>query len=136
MFFESLLIWKLKICWRFGASTVARYVRCIKDQEREVLLVVRETKHLWMRMEMGQDTYRLCFCWVSFWCYYGNISCLPSYLPTYLTTYLPLTYKVHLFAPGFAPEHTNAAPIRKNSQNIFSSSRAEGGNVKLFLCLM
>lgn len=111
-----------KLPWEFALYTLHMYseclqprpfifkwTKCIKD-EGEVLLVVknrkvRETKHLWMRMEMGQDTYRqtLCFCWVSSSCYYGNAPYLPAYLP--LVHKLQTTHRssratgLHLNAP-------------------------------------
>lgn len=108
--------------------------KCIKD-EGEVLLVltskVKETKHLWMRMEMGQDTYRdSAFAGFSLGV---TMVTYPISLPTYLPACLPLAHKLHTrsCATGFAPERTSAALVWRNPGHILSCFTAERENLKL-----
>lgn len=91
---------------------------------------VRETKHLWMRMEMGQDTYRhsasagfpLGVTMVTY----------PISLPTYLPAFSAQTTHPSSRATGFAPERTGAAPVRKSPEhNVLSCFTAERENIKL-----
>lgn len=77
---------------------------------------VKETKHLWKRMEMGQDTYRhSAFAWfslgVTMATYPSSLPYRPTYLPACLPAFSAQTTHPSSRATGSAPERTAAAAI-------------------------
>lgn len=93
-----------------------------------VKLQVRETKHLWMRMEMGQDTYRHCAS-AGF-----PLGVTMVTHPISLPTYLPLTHKLHTFAAVLQVLHLNAPTLLlfgRTQHHVLSCFTAKRENVKL-----